>query len=188
MKHRHSGRHGWSLIETIAAVTVGSVVFGLAVAIAHTFFRLDQNLQTERQTWASLNRLAEQFREDAHAAEAVTAPGQRPLTAKVPAKGDTGPPPAWIFHFPANRQVEYSATGEGLARIERVGDKVVSREGYVLPPGTLVKLQPPGPSSRMVVLQLVLSESVGRKPAAQPLRIEAAAGLDRRFASKGGRP
>lgn len=169
-------------------MSVGSVIFGLAIAVVHTCFRLDANLRRERQAWASLERLGEQFRDDAHAAEAVAVafPGRESSTPV--AQGDATPPAAWIFRLPGNRQVEYSVSAEGIARIERVANKVRSRERYALPPGINAKLDLPVPPSRRIVLRLAPAESAGRQPAAQPLRIEALVAFDRRFAPKGDRP
>lgn len=181
-------RQGWSLIEIVAAITVGSVIFGLALVLAHGFLRMDTSLRMERQTWASLARLAEQFRDDAHAAHAVAAPAPNPAGAKPVDSRAEYPGATWTLRLADDHRAEYTVAGEEVTRIEHAGGKVVSRERYVLPPGTIAKLEPPAAGSRRVALRIVPQEIAGRQPAAQALRIEALVGFDYRFASKGAQP
>lgn len=188
MKSSRAVRQGWSLIEVVTAVTLGSVIFGLAMVVAHGFFRLDQSLQTERQTWASLDRLADQFRDDAHAAKSVALAEPKRGAAKAGSDADAGSLAVWTFHLAGQRQAQYTVSTGGVTRIERVAGKVLSREGFSLPPGATAKLELPAPPGRLVALRIVPEELGGRAPAAQPMRIMALVGFDHRFASKGAQP
>ncbi len=187
MRPAQPARHGSSLIEVLAAITAGSVIFGLAVVAAYGLLRMEKNLRTERQTWASLGRLAEQFRDDAHAAQTVTMTSPAAREAQEPAPGGTEPQAAWTFHLAGDRQAEYAVTAGGVRRIERSAGKVASREDYWLPPGTTARLEVLGGSGR-VALRIVPQQLEGRPVAAQPMRIEALVGFDHRFANKGRKP
>lgn len=188
MRPAQRSRQGASLIELLAAITVGSVVFGLALVLAHGFLRMENNLRAERQTWAALGRLAEQFRDDAHAAQTVAMPEPKPEGAKRTATSTAEPGAAWSFQFASGRRAEYVVAAAEVTRIERVRGTVTSRESYPLPPGTTARLEPPAAGTRRVALRIVPEELAVRQPAAQPVRIEALVGFDHRFASKGGKP
>lgn len=188
MRLLHRFRHGWSLIEVLTATTLGGIILGLAVVLAHGFFRLEENLRSERQTWGSLNRLAEQFREDAHAATAVALfePKSRPPQAEADGKVERGA--AWTFRLAGDRQVEYAVSSQGVTRIERVAGKVLGRERYALPAGTTARLEPPAPHGALVALRIAPEEVADRQPGAQPMRIVALVGFDHRCARQGGSP
>ncbi len=188
MRSLHRSRQGWSLIEVLTAATVGGIIFGLAVVVAHGFFRLEENLRSERHTWGSLNRLAEQFREDAHAARAVVLSQPKSQPPQPGADGKVEPGAAWTFRLAGNRQVEYAVSDQGVTRIERVAGKVLGRQRYALPAGTTARLKPPAPPGALVALRIVPEALADRQPAAQPMQIVALVGFDHRFARQGVSP
>ncbi|MCR4413479.1 MAG: hypothetical protein NUV77_13745 [Thermoguttaceae bacterium] len=173
---RHRQRHGWTLIELVATMTVATTMFGILFALIHGFFRLERRSREELHTRSSLERLATQFRDDAHAARAL-----------APAPAADGPSPAgWDLHLDGGRRVEYRVVDEGLDRIERVGDRIERRERYRLPEAMAASVDLPSEKTgSMAVLRIAPDGSAPPEPDNHPVRIEAALGFDRRFETRG---
>jgi prepilin-type N-terminal cleavage/methylation domain-containing protein len=158
-------RRGWTLIEVVAAIAVGSVIMGLGIALLHLLLRLDRETREDLRARAALARLAEQFRDDAHGAVG-------------PASTPPHPGP-WRFPLRGDRVAEYVQEADGLTRVERAGNEDQRRESYRLPAGTAVSVEvEESKSGRMAVLRIVPGDKEPREPAAYSVRIEAALGLE----------
>jgi type II secretory pathway pseudopilin PulG len=174
VKHRH--RNGWTLIELVATMTVATTMFGLLFALIHGFFRLERRSREELLARSSLARLAAQFRDDVHAAQAL---------APAPA-ANAASPAGWDLRLDGDWRVEYRVVDEGLDRVERVGDRVERRELYRLPAGMAATVDlPTEKTGSIAVLRIAPDGLALPEPGTPPVRIEAALGFDRRFETKG---
>src|SRR5437868_10998526 len=61
-------RHGWTLFEAIAALTIGSTVFGIAVQLLSLTMHAAEVARDRVASAGAVARLAERFRGDVHAA------------------------------------------------------------------------------------------------------------------------
>lgn len=181
-------RRGYSLIELLMVMAIGAALMGTTMATLFTLLRSEQAARGRLRQAMTLDRLAEQFRRDAHEADRVVASAQG--TA----------PGAWEFRHGGGRTVEYRAGTEALLRLERVEGKIASREEYVLPAGALVSVGTqegdqsdsprggkldPFPSSRLPMAVLRIAAPAVESPGApaRTVRIEAALGLAYRFSA-----
>ena len=166
---RRAARRGFSLVEAIVAMVVGSTIFGisvelLALATRETSTGRDQSLST-----ATLSRLAEQFRGDVHAAEAVS-------QAK---KGDGQI--LWTLKMPEDKRVEYEPRADGLRRTEYRGDKVHARDAFALrADGIRLELKPTEKPDEATLL-IKRDGTATDDAAGYELRIDARVGRDLRF-------
>jgi hypothetical protein len=150
----------------IVVMTVGATLFGIAVSLMHLLMRAEQSGRTHVERYATMARLADQFRDDVHAAAG------RPV-----AEGQT----AWRLELAANHTVRYAAEPGEITREERMGDKTASRESYKLPDDyTAAITSDEAASPSLVSLVIKLKSGSGAK--AREIRIDAAWGKDRRFA------
>jgi len=166
------GRAGFSLVELVAAMTVGATVFGLAVGLLYTLLRVGSGAQEQLRLHTTIRHLADQFRRDAHAAERVA-----PLPA-VQGK----PRPGWRFHLGSGRVVDYEPQQHGLVRSETADGKTQHREQYRLPAGTGASVQPPEAKDGIVGLRLVSDAGPSDEPRLGELVVEAQLAKDWRFA------
>ena len=118
-------RRAFSLNELLVVFTVTAVLLAVAVGILAVLLRTEQTgRQQDRQT-VVLDRLAVQFRADAHAAER--------FAPEAPASD------SWLFNLGAGRVATYRATGQAVQRDETVAGRPVRHETYPLPPGCSVR-------------------------------------------------
>ncbi len=148
-------RRGFSLVETLVVMSIGTVVLGIAVSMLHVLMRAERSGRDHAAQTGILARLAEQFREDVHAAV-----GQTPGPLKD----------GWKFALPNDRTVVYRTLPGELRREESVAGKPLRQESYVLPDGCTAaiaanKAMPP-----------LIELAVGPK-----IRIAAVLGRDHRF-------
>jgi prepilin-type N-terminal cleavage/methylation domain-containing protein len=172
-------RAGFTLVETLAAITVGSVMLAVAVGLLHSLFRLDRAARDGFQTSSTLTRLGEQFRADVHAA------------TKIETRSPANPGRLCELALPEGVSVVYrtDSDGEELIRVERRGGKDVAIESFALPPESAASVE------RFTAEQTPLAGlRIGRRsaaPATEPdsrFRIEAAIGLDHRHEKQGEAP
>jgi prepilin-type N-terminal cleavage/methylation domain-containing protein len=174
MNHSPHNRRGHTLIEMTVVITVGAALLGIAVSVIHLLMRAEETGRDHFDRFTTLARLADQFREDVHAA-----------AAKPAADGQT----AWRLEPAADRTVRYSAEDGEIVREERKGENVVSRESYKMPDdyaATIASDDASRPS--LVSMTVVFKGKLGAKD--REIRIDAALGKDRRFAElkKEGQP
>ena len=158
-------RRGYSLIEMVAVMTVGSLIFGVSVAALLMLLGTEHTGRQQMQQRASLARLAKQFREDVHAAVREM---PRPEAGAA----------CWSFEMPGGKAVEYNYGAGGIERIETSGEKVERRETYTLPAGAMVNIARAKEASPATVT-LVVRQAEGDRE----LCISAVLGKDHRFAA-----
>ncbi len=165
------GRRGFSLIEVIVAMVIGSTIFGLSIELLMLAKR-ETAIGSERtNSTANLTRLGEQFRADVHAAETI-------LQEKRP-DGRV----RWTIKMPDDKRVEYESNADGLHRTEYHGEKVHARDLFALPAaGTRIKLKP---ADKPVAAMLIVKRASSAPDNSESeLRIEAQVGRDLRFAKQ----
>lgn len=158
---------GHSLIELLVVLAVSSSLLAVTVALLHTLFQMQQDGRKHLQDRRTVERLAEQFREDAHAATQL-----RPLAAGAGAAEG----PGWELPREGDLRIEYRLHANQLLRTEREKDKVLRRESFALPPDTSVTMGTAQTTPGLVTLR------IGRA-----IRIDAALALDQRFLEGKGR-
>ena len=124
------GRRGFSLVEMLAALTVGSVLLGIAVSIVALLLRVDAAGGSIFTTTPLRPDWPGQFRDDVHAATRLA-----PAVA-----GEKG---LWRLVLAPDRTVTYRALPQAVEREEAVAGKPARRESYTLPPGRSARVVAP---------------------------------------------
>jgi prepilin-type N-terminal cleavage/methylation domain-containing protein len=158
-------RRGYSLIETLAVLTIGAVVVGISVGVLHMLMRTEQTGRDRVPQARVLARLAEQFRSDVAAAVRKT-PGTR--------QGE------WQFALTGDRVVTYRALPGEVRWDERTVGKLVRQESYVLPSGFSAAITVRSETTPAVA-SLVIAENGPPSAADREMRITAVLGKDHRF-------
>lgn len=158
-------RRGYTLIEMIVALTIGTVIVGISVGMLHMLMRAERAGCDRAPQARILVRLAQQFREDVHAAVQQTAGDQQA---------------EWRFAQAEDRVVTYRALPEEVRRDEHVAGKLVRQESYILPSGCSAAINVQSETPR-VVPNLVLIGSVAPLAANREMQVAAALGKDHRF-------
>jgi prepilin-type N-terminal cleavage/methylation domain-containing protein len=166
MNQESPSRRGHTLVEMIVVMTVGAMLLGIAVSVLHVLMRVEQSGRAHVERHETLARLADQFREDVHAA-----------SVKPAADGES----VWRLDLAADRTVRYAAEKGRITREERMGDKTASRESYIMPDDYTAAMAPDDAKNPSLVGLIVKFKGVlGVKD--REIRIDAALGKDRRFA------
>ncbi len=173
-------RRGYTLIEMLVIIAAGSAMMAVALGILHLLIRLEQGAREEVARQTTLDRLADQFRRDVHAAGQFAAIEIAEAAAvQVPERADGAP--GWQFSLDENRTVQYRAGRRELIRTEREEKDAVARETYVLPSDATVSIERVGEAAPGIVRLRVAPGG------AQPLGIwrgtcvDAELAKDRRF-------
>jgi type II secretory pathway component PulJ len=120
--HRHRGT---SLIELVIVISMSFVVLALVGVMLNGMWRTQRVMADHQATMNSIERFAQQFRQDAHTARDANL-----------VKNDS----ADALQFQQNgKLVEYSVANSRVERTVKKADAVAARETYVLPDDSLVK-------------------------------------------------
>ncbi|MDY0167024.1 MAG: hypothetical protein RBS80_10800 [Thermoguttaceae bacterium] len=65
-------RRGYMLVEVVAVIGPSAVVMGVALAVIHSTFDVERSVRGQLAARQAVDRLAESFRRDVHAAEHAT--------------------------------------------------------------------------------------------------------------------
>ena len=123
---RHARRRrGYTLVESLVALTLLSVTLTTVTLTLHTLYKADRRLRDELDRESELQRLAAQFRTDTHTAETATV---GPLTNDGSAKNRLD------LTLGTGRKVQYSVFPERIERTLHQAETVEHRESYRLPP------------------------------------------------------
>jgi len=156
---------GHTLIEMLVVLTTTSVLLAIPVGILALLFRTEQAGREHGQQAVVFQRLAAQFREDAHAAERWL-PDQ------------AGPQNQWQFALGAKRTASYRVVPGAVARDEAASGRTVRHESYSLPPGCTARA---GFSADRSVAGLTVAPVGADAAWRRQLQIDAVLGRDRRF-------
>jgi prepilin-type N-terminal cleavage/methylation domain-containing protein len=158
-------RRGYSLIEIIVVLTIGTVVVGIGVGMLHLLLRTEQSGRDRVPQARAVARLAEQFRSDAAAAMR---------------QASGSPPGEWRFVLPENRLVTYRALPGEVQWDERLAGKLLRRESYLLPGGSSAAISVQGKAAPAMASLVIVND--GPPPAAgHEMRVIAVLGKDHRF-------
>jgi len=171
-------RRGYSLIEMLVVIAVSSVVIALAVALLQSLFTADRATRDHVAGQQSLRRLADDFRDDAHAAVKLAA---------VQAAADAKATPAWELEMDASRKVRYAASTGRVVREETAAGKMLRREVYRLPDGSSAAIRLESGPPALAVLRVTSGGPADRGSGGLPLRIDAVLASDHRFAKLQGK-
>jgi prepilin-type N-terminal cleavage/methylation domain-containing protein len=162
-------RRGFTLLEMVVAISVSTVLMGIAVTTLIALLRNQNTGREHLQYCRSIERLAEQFRRDVHGAEKISA-GEKEGIMEIPAASAEG------------ATIRYQCFAGQIERTESKGGKIVSRESYILAPATEAALQVKSPPEGSVA-SIVISPraQAGGAFCACAVRIESVVGLDKRL-------
>ncbi len=162
-------KRGFTLIEMVGAITVGSVLMGAAVVLLCALIRAEGGGREHGQRLESLARLADRFRRDVHAAvdaPARAADGRAAWDLPLAADG--------ISHF-----IRYEVEGDYITRHESGQDNAPRWDTYALPENGAVSIETE-PIGRRRLVRLLIAP---KHAAGKIIGVEAVLGSDRRFAA-----
>lgn len=154
-------RSGFSLLEMLVAMTVGTAVVAIAVTILQALFEVQRTSRDEFRLQQTLERLGEQFRDDAHRAVDLVASE---------------------FRLAPDHRVQYQATGDTLLRIERKQGSAARREAYRLARGSILSIALS--EDRKIAVLRISSRALPGEPQPRPVRIDALLGLEHRHEAR----
>jgi hypothetical protein len=123
-------RRGFTLFESLVCISAGFVIFTITFQLLRAALEIDGGNGARGAGFSasaqSLDRLVQQFRDDAHAAVGASPAVADGATAK------------WTFQFPDERRVEYLASDRAITRTEYHADQVKTRDAFWLPSDTML--------------------------------------------------
>ncbi len=140
---------GFTLIETLVAVSFGSSIMLAAVSLVHTAFKLQSLTQTRLEQTSTLDRYVEQFRRDVSLADRVELPTEKTLK----------------MFFIDQQSMEYRVDENRIARRSFAGETLQQLEQVQLQAGRTAQFTQ-SDSGRCVVLDIV--ESAGSRSVDAP--------------------
>jgi len=155
-------------------MTIGSMMVGIAVGLLYLLLRMERDARAHLRSRTTVNRLADRFREDVHAATRLTA---------LEAPGSDGrSPPAWRLQLPTDEVVVYRLQRGELLRTASVGSKVRQRETFPLDEEAAVSIeQSEGRIPALVSLTITCDGHPPKEPAFRGVSIEAILAKDHRY-------
>jgi prepilin-type N-terminal cleavage/methylation domain-containing protein len=158
-------RRGYTLVEMVAVLTVGSVILGIGVGMLHLLLRTERTGRQRVPQSRVVARLAQQFRSDVNAAE-------RQMSSSKPAE--------WQFALSDHRLVVYRMVPGGVEWSERQDGKLLRQESYLLPRGWSAAITGPGRATP-ALLSLVITDKADPYAPGRELLVTAVLGKDQRF-------
>lgn len=157
-------RRGISLIEVMVVVTSVAILLGLCAVTMQFLFRVESEAQARRGAAAALGRLAEQFREDAHASEDTELRPQSGLRLKVDPR----------------TAIDYEIGPGRVTRVEATGGQAARRESFALGRHVSAAFERREDGPRRFLALVVRREPTRSQPdPPHPLEILALVGKDR---------
>lgn len=152
-------RRGFSLVELLVVIAVSSTIVALSVGLLHLLMQMQRDARDQLRGRMTLQRLTDQFRDDAHAAMQL-----RPVQAANESSG-----PAWELQLGPDHRIEYRVEEATLVRTEHAGGDVLGRESYLLPEGATVSLDVDDEKGvKLASLRIAANQSLPAKPAEEP--------------------
>jgi prepilin-type N-terminal cleavage/methylation domain-containing protein len=161
-------RRAFTLIEMVAVLAIGGLLSGIAVFMLISLLKSHNTGREYMAYCRTINRLAEQFRADVHAAQ------------KTSSDNDGA-----IFDLPsdsANIKIRYQCLPDRIDRSELQGEKMVRLESYILPPDMEVSIKiQPDKGAELACLSISAKQQKEKLYFSAPVRIEAVLGLNSRL-------
>ncbi len=164
---RAKRRRGLTLFEAGATIAVASTIFGIAVELLSLTMHATGEARDRAMAAQSMARLADQFRDNVHAASEILAPDP------------AGKSSHWSIRTADGRRLEYEFAPGAVKWRKYNGATVVAREAFMLPDDFIPRLElEPGDKPTMASL---IVERNGDGTPRPHLRIDAAIGRDCRL-------
>ncbi len=165
--HTMRFRRGYTLVELMIVLTVGTAMLMIAVSVLYLLQKTQGNLRQRLSAGRSVARLADQFRGDVHAASRIERGTDKAAPAAV----------VWNLDISPDTVVVYQLRAAGVRRVQIASSGRI-QDDFPLPPGMGATITAPEGPSTLAVLRLEAGDvSAGRS---RPVVIEALLGLDRR--------
>jgi prepilin-type N-terminal cleavage/methylation domain-containing protein len=163
-------RRGFTLIEMLVVISIGSTLAGIAVFMLYALLHSHNTGRDHLEYCRNLNRLEGQFRRDVHAAQEMPA---------VDKEGNFELKPA----APDAVTIRYQCLADRIERSETRDDKIVRRESYVLWPDAEPTIQIESePDATYARINISPKPQAAKQYYNPPVRIEALFGRDSRLA------
>jgi prepilin-type N-terminal cleavage/methylation domain-containing protein len=163
-------RRAFTLIEMIVAISVGATLTGIAISLLLVMFRSEENGRSQLAQAESLQRLADQFRQDVHAAVGEALASGKDLHD-------------WQFDLGAKRIAHYQFAGDAISREQRTDSKNPQRESFRLPKDSIVTISVDRTANPPVVSLTIEPGDASLQPG-HPFRVDAVLARDLRFTEK----
>lgn len=161
---------GFTLIEMVCAITVSTLLLGIAVMLLASLMRSEHSGREHFERGNSLDALAVRFRKDVHAA--IAAPAK---SADGGAVWDLPISPDGFSHY-----VRYEVEGEYVNRREHNSRHKARVDTYALPKDCTVSIETETIDGLQTVVLLITANDASPDPG-RNIRIEARLGSDHRF-------
>ncbi len=163
-------RRGYALIEMVIVISALAVIFALCVGLIHSMLRLDRISRNHLKEAMTVDRLARQFRRDAHAAkEWKTVANKAAVLDRLE------------LTYPDGRLVHYQIQKGKLERLERVGDRTERFEFYSLTLRENPTFRIQDSAGSTLALLALPRQTVEKRPREQStIQIQAVLGKDQR--------
>jgi len=157
-------RRGFTLVEMLIAMSVGTIISAVAIALIVTLMRSENVAQDHIRKSAVESRLADRFRRDVHAAESIDI-------------DDAGL--AWTFTLGPEHAIAYRIDANHIERLETDASKIERRETFILPPDRTAAIETP--RRPIVTLSIVQADASDDKRPGTPVRFDAVLAADLRY-------
>ncbi len=121
---------GYSLTELIAAMSVGTVILGLATGTVHRAMRLSSQAHDYHRVHQVALRLSDHFRRDVHRAESISY------------RNEVDSPVSMDLSVPRQKDIVYRVEGSRVLRQQSLGEQQNS-EVYDFPNGYAISFAQP---------------------------------------------
>jgi hypothetical protein len=167
---RRSLRRGITILEMVVLMTGVATMLALCALTIQLLMRLNDDGHARLSAAVSLERLARQIRQDAHASDA----------AQLEQKKAAAKPSSLRLTFDRHHDVLYEPKRREVVRVETRDGNLSRRESYSLPPGSDSRFELRDEGARRLVVLIVTHDS-GKNPIEppRPLEVVALQGKDR---------
>lgn len=149
---------GYTLIEVVIVMSIGSTVMLAAVSWIHRSLHLTSQIHSSQQHQASLVRLAQCFRQDVRDAQQATLDGPLLTLQRLTASGTSSDT--------AGSQVEYQIDESRIERLETLASGQIRRESFPLADGSRARWRVE-PLPQAVELRVIRSPGTRQRRASQ---------------------
>ena len=163
-------RRAFTLIEMVIAITVAAALTGIAVSLLIVLLRAEQSGRSHFQRNASIQRLADQWRRDLHAAVGEVAVNHEDR-------------PGCRLTLAGDRIVRYTIGDDGISREEHAGPKTSRRESYALPNDSTASIEIDN-ATKPAIVSLMIEPKDESLRSSREIRIDALQSRDLRFSNQ----